>query len=78
MKSYHVIKLIYPMGTLKNLNLEHTFEQQLIPNGAKLILLGQKTFTWDLNYKGPNISVLILKKILILNDTSLFVCIAVE
>jgi hypothetical protein len=26
MSSYHVIKLVYPMGTLKNLNLEQTFE----------------------------------------------------
>jgi hypothetical protein len=40
MASYHVIKLIYPMGTLKNLNLEQTFAQQEIPNGAKLVLLG--------------------------------------
>jgi hypothetical protein len=27
MSSYHVIKLVYPMGTLKNLNIEQTFEQ---------------------------------------------------
>lgn len=27
MSSYHVIKLVYPMGTLKNLNLDQTFEQ---------------------------------------------------
>jgi hypothetical protein len=57
MSSYHVIKLVYPQGTLKNLNLEQTFEQQEIPTGAKLVLLGQKTFTWDLNYKGSNIQV---------------------
>jgi hypothetical protein len=55
MSGYHVIRLVYPMGTLKNLNLDQTFEQQEIPNGAKLVLLGQKTFTWDLNYKGSNI-----------------------
>lgn len=55
MSSYHVIKLVYAMGTLKNLSLDQTFEQQEIPYGAKLVLLGQKTFTWDLNYKGSNI-----------------------
>ena len=27
MSSYHVIKLVYPMGTLKTLILEQTFEQ---------------------------------------------------
>jgi hypothetical protein len=27
MSSYHVIKLVYPMGTLKNLNIDQTFEQ---------------------------------------------------
>jgi len=27
MSSYHLIKLVYPMGTLKNLNLDMTFEQ---------------------------------------------------
>ena len=32
--SYHVIKLIYPMGTLRNLNLDQTFEQQEIPSDA--------------------------------------------
>lgn len=55
MSSYHVIRLVYPMGVLKNLNLDQTFEQQGIPYGAQLVLLGQKSFTWDLNYKGPNI-----------------------
>ncbi len=57
MSSYHVIKFVYAMGTLKTLNLEQTFEQLDIPNGAQLVLLGQKTFTWDLNYKGTNIQV---------------------
>jgi hypothetical protein len=55
MSSYHVIKFVYPMGVLKTLNLDQTFEQQDIPNNAQLVLLGQKTFTWDLNYKGSNI-----------------------
>jgi hypothetical protein len=34
MQSYHVIRLVYPMGQLKNLNLDYTFEQCEIPNGA--------------------------------------------
>jgi hypothetical protein len=34
MSSYHLIKLVYPMGTLKNLNLDSTFEQSEIPSGA--------------------------------------------
>ncbi len=57
MSSYHVIKLVYPMGTIKHLNLELTFDQQEIPNEAQLVLLGQKSFTWDLNYKGSNVQV---------------------
>jgi hypothetical protein len=32
MDSYHLVKLIYPMGTLKNLSLDQTFEQQNIPH----------------------------------------------
>ena len=27
MSSYHVIKLVYPMGVMRNINLEQTFEQ---------------------------------------------------
>jgi hypothetical protein len=57
MGSYHVVRLVYAMGSLKNLNLDQTFEQAEIPNGSVLVLLGQKTFTWDLNYKGSNIQV---------------------
>ena len=34
MSSYHVIRIVHPMGTLKNLNLDMTFEQAEIPNGA--------------------------------------------
>jgi len=34
MSSYHVIRLVYPMGTIKNLNLDQTFDQQEIPNDA--------------------------------------------
>ena len=56
--SYHVIKIVYAMGNLKHLDLDKTFEQLEIPSGAQLVFLGQKTFTWDLNYKGSNISLL--------------------
>lgn len=58
MASYHVIKIIYAMGTLKTLSMDQTFEESEIPNGAKLVLLGMKTFTWDLNNKGSNIQLL--------------------
>lgn len=58
MSSYHVIKLVYPMGTIQHLNLDQTFEQLEIPHNAQLLLLGQKSFTWDLNYKGSNIQLL--------------------
>ena len=34
MSSYHVVRFFYPMGTLKNLSLDNTFEQLEIPNGA--------------------------------------------
>ena len=57
MSSYHVIRLVYPMGTIKNLSLDQTFDQQEIPNDAQLVLRGQKSFTWDLNYNGSNIQV---------------------
>jgi hypothetical protein len=40
MSSYHVIRLVYPMGTIKNLSLDQTFDQQDIPNEAQLVLLG--------------------------------------
>jgi tripartite motif-containing protein 9/67 len=58
MCSYHVLKFVYAMGSLKNLPLDQSFEQLEIPNGAQLALLGQKSFTWDLNYKGSNIQLL--------------------
>jgi hypothetical protein len=34
MSSYHFIKIVYPMGTVKNVNMDQTFEQVEIPNGA--------------------------------------------
>lgn len=32
MSSYHLIKFIYPMGTLKNLLIDQTLEQLEIPD----------------------------------------------
>ena len=58
MSSYHVIKFVYAMGVIKTLALDQSFEQLDIPNNAQIVLLGQKTFTWDLNYKGTNIQLL--------------------
>jgi len=40
MCSYHVIKFVYAMGTLRTLDLSQSFEQQEIPNNAYLVLLG--------------------------------------
>ena len=34
MSSYHVIKFVYAMGTVKNLTLDQSFEQLEIPHGA--------------------------------------------
>ncbi len=56
MQSYYIIRLVYSMASVKSLNLDQSFEQLEIPSGATLVLLGQKTFTWDLNYKGSNIN----------------------
>jgi tripartite motif-containing protein 9/67 len=55
MQNYNESRFIYPMGRLKQINLDQTFEQQDIPDGAKLILMGQKSFTWDINNIGANI-----------------------
>ena len=34
MSSYHFIKIVYAMGTVKNINMDQTFDQVEIPNGA--------------------------------------------
>lgn len=48
------------MGYLRNLSLclNDTIQMQQIPDNAKLVLVGQRSFTWDLNAKGPNINLL--------------------
>lgn len=39
------------------MSLDATFEEANIPHGALLLLVGQ-TFSWDLNRKGSNITLL--------------------
>lgn len=34
MSSYHIIRIVYAMGSVKSLPLDQTFEQLEIPNGA--------------------------------------------
>lgn len=60
MRQYFKSKLIYPMGRLRNLTLclNDTFLDQQIPDGAKLVLVGKQSFTWDINAKGDNIQLL--------------------
>lgn len=60
MQQYYNTRLVYPMGYLRNLSscLNETFQMQQIPDNAKLVLVGQRSFTWDLNAKGPNINLL--------------------
>lgn len=53
-ESYHVITFIYPMGKLRQLEMAQTFEQQSIPSGAKFVLLGSRSFKWNLNKKGTS------------------------
>ena len=45
------------MGHLRNLSdcLDETFLDQDIPHEARLVLVGQQSFTWNINAKGPNI-----------------------
>lgn len=43
---------------MKILNVDQTFEQESVKDGARLVLLGQSSFTWDLNYKGSSIQLL--------------------
>lgn len=57
MNTYHVTKLLYPMGKLRKLDLGQTICEQNIPHEAQLVLIGQKDFMWDINRKGPNVQV---------------------
>ena len=55
MEAYHFMKIVSPSQGMKILNVDQTFEQESVKDGARLVLLGQSSFTWDLNYKGSNI-----------------------
>ena len=55
--SYHLIKIMYPMGRIRNLTLTETFAEQHIPDGARLVLIGKKDFFWDPTKKGRDITV---------------------
>ena len=52
MQRYHSCRLVYPMGEVRTLNLDLSFQEQEVPHGALLVLLGVKTFKWDLGRKG--------------------------
>jgi hypothetical protein len=52
-----MIKVMYPMGRIKNLLLNDTFANQNVPSGAKLVLIGKKDFCWDSAKKGRDITV---------------------
>ena len=49
MKAYYEMRLLYPMGWLRRLDahINDTFIGQRIPDGARLVLVGKKSFTWD-------------------------------
>jgi len=58
MESYYSTKLVYPMGYLRNLSQSshRTFLQEMIPHGARMVFVGQQSFTWDINAKGPSVN----------------------
>mmetsp|Transcript_7920 Transcript_7920/g.12254 ORF Transcript_7920/g.12254 Transcript_7920/m.12254 type:complete len:96 (-) Transcript_7920:133-420(-) len=60
MKQYYQVRLIYPMGSLRNLssNLSDSFIDQQLPDQARLVLVGKRSFTWDPNAKGANINLI--------------------
>ena len=51
MTQYCTVKLVYPMGKLRTLDLHSTPAAQNIPSGAKLVLQGIKQFKWDAKNK---------------------------
>ena len=56
-KSFFSVKLVYPMGYLRHLdeNMNDSLLDLQIPDGAKLVLVGQKTFAWSTELTGPRI-----------------------
>ena len=57
MSEYHTMRFIYPMGSLRTLELEKSFAEQNIPSGVQLVLMGVKSYSWDLIKKGSQIQV---------------------
>lgn len=57
MQQYHTRRLIYPMGVLRTLDEQHSFLEQSIPDGAKLVLMGVREYAWDTFKKGSQILV---------------------
>jgi len=57
MRKYHEYRLVYPMGTLKTLDLDKSFYELSLPSEAKLVLMGTKTLTWDPIKRGSQIQV---------------------
>ena len=55
LSTYHKLMFIYPMGRLRKINLDKTFEQERIPANARIIMIGEKTFGWDPMHKGESI-----------------------
>lgn len=49
------IRLIYPIGKIRDLPPSQTIEYLDIPNNATIIALGMKTFCWDTSMKGNDI-----------------------
>ena len=55
MEAYHFIKLVVPSQGLRVLDVDKSFVENNVKSETKIVLLGQSSFTWDLNYKGSNI-----------------------
>lgn len=57
MKQYFEKALIYPMGCLRRVDayMNDTFFDLQIPDGARLVLVGKHSFTWDPNTKGRSL-----------------------
>lgn len=58
MNQYYNWQLVYPMSTFQNLtdDLNSTFIDHFIPDNALFVFVGQQSFTWNVNAKGPNIN----------------------
>ena len=55
MSAYRSIKLIYPMGKLRTLQLDQSPAQLGLMSGARLLLQGVKQFKWDPKYKSSTV-----------------------